>query len=102
MPTSPFTITTGSVTVVLNAQRKGEAAFTVTNISGQPVRGRATVQPLGTTAPGWLSIEDEAERNFSIGAAQQYSVQVVVPPDAAGGDYTFRMDAVDVANPDDA
>jgi hypothetical protein len=83
MPTSPFTITTGSNTVVLNAERKGEAAFTVTNISGRPLRGRGVPQPLGTAGADWLSIAGEAERDFGIGTAQQYTVQVAVPSAAA-------------------
>src|SRR5689334_10789021 len=101
MPTSPFTITTGSNTVVLNADRRGEAAFTVTNISGRPLRGRGVPQPLGATGAGWLSIAGQAERDFDIGTTQQYSVQVAVPPDAAPGSYTFRLDAVGVTNPDE-
>ena len=43
MPTSPLTITVGSNTVVLNAERQGRTAFTVANVSGRPVRGRAVL-----------------------------------------------------------
>lgn len=101
MPTSPFTITTGSNTLVLNAERKGETAFTVTNISGRRLRGRGVPQLLEQTAPGWLSIAGEAEREFGIAATRQYAVQVAVPMDAPAGDYTFRLDMVDVDNPDE-
>jgi hypothetical protein len=101
MPTSPFTITTGSNTVVLNSSRQGEAAFTATNISGRPLRGRGELLPLGQTAAGWLTIVGEAERDFGIAAAQQYAVQVAVPLDAAPGLYTFRLDMVGVDNPDE-
>src|SRR5690242_7649716 len=101
MPTSPFTITAGSNTVVLNNNRQGEAAFTATNISGRALRGRGELLPLGQTAAGWLSISGDAERDFAIAAAQQYSVQVAVPLDVAPGLYTFRFDMVGVDNPDE-
>jgi hypothetical protein len=87
--------------VVLNAERKGESAFTVTNITGRALRGRGVLKPLGQTAPGWLSIAGEAERDFAIGAVQQYAVPIAVPMDVAPGDYTFRLDAVGVNNPDE-
>src|SRR5438093_2152984 len=102
MPASPFAITTGSNTLLLNAERKAEAAFTVSNISGRPLRGRGVPQPLGQTSANWLSIAGQAERDFGIGVTQQYTVQVAVPPDAAPGDYTFRLDAVGVDNPDES
>src|SRR5690349_15144656 len=98
---SPFAITTATNTVVLNADRKGVATFTVTNISGRALRGRGEPKPLGQTAAAWLSIIGEVERDFSIAAAQQYAVQVAVARDGAPGDYTFRLDAVDVGNPDE-
>src|SRR4030095_10251658 len=101
MPTSPFTITTGSNTVVLNAERKGEAAFTVTNITGRALRGRGVPKPLGPTSPDWLTIAGEAEGDFSVAATQQYAVQVAVPMDAVPGNYTFRLDMVGVDNPDE-
>jgi hypothetical protein len=98
---SLFTITTGSNTVLLDAERKGVAAFTVSNITGRAVRGRGIPRPLGQTASNWLSIAGAAERDFDIAATQQYVVQVAVPMDAAPGNYTFRLDEVGVDNPDE-
>lgn len=98
---SPFTISTTSNTVILNVERKGEAAFTVTNISGRLLRGRGVLQPLEQTAAQWLIIAGETERDFAIAATQQYVVQVTVPPDATPGAYTFRLDEVGVDNPDE-
>ncbi len=39
-----FTVTTATNTLHLDRKRRGEAAFTVTNDSGRPLRGRALLQ----------------------------------------------------------
>jgi hypothetical protein len=41
------------------------------------------------------------ERSFRGGEAQQFKIEVAVPPEAPAGTYSFRLDAVNVANPDE-
>jgi hypothetical protein len=98
---SLFAITVASNSLTLNAQRKGEAAFAMFNSSGRTVRGRAVLVPQGGAAPDWFSIVGEAERDFAPSGAAQYTVQIEIPPGAPPGEYSFRLDMVNVANPDE-
>ncbi|HEY0752991.1 MAG TPA: hypothetical protein VGD98_03365 [Ktedonobacteraceae bacterium] len=100
MPNS-FAITVATNTVFLNANRQGRTAFTVSNTNAFPVRGRARIEALSVTAGAWLELLEEAERSFASQDSHQYIVQIAVPPNAPAGEYTFRLDMVDVANPDD-
>jgi len=98
---NPFSITAATDTVRLDAQGRGSTTFTVSNRSGQLRRGRAR---LVTSDPGqasWLSVDGEAERNFTADGTQQYTVQVAPPPGSPAGRYTFGLDVVSVENPDE-
>ena len=97
----PFDITIATNSIRLNAKRQGEAAFTVFNRSGRPVRGRAQVAAQPPEAAAWLGVAGEAERNFAIAGTEQITVQVTVPAQAAPGTYTLRLDMVGVENPDE-
>lgn len=98
-----FTITVASNSVQLNAKRQGSAAYTVFNASGRPMTGRAILEtvPKGEAHATWLQVEGANERAFVIGAAEQFTVNIKVPPTAAAGSYTFRLRMVDVANTDE-
>ena len=48
-----------------------------------------------------MTLLGETERAFPGSGSQQYVVQITVPPGASAGDYTFRLDVVDLANRDD-
>ena len=98
-----FAITAATSNVRLDAQRRGELSFTVSNTSSSEIWGRAR---LATVPPNeqyvnWLTIAGEVERKFDIAGTQQYTVQIKVPPDAAAGDYLFRLDMASVRNPDE-
>ena len=98
---SPFNITALTPTVPLDEQRLGNASYTVTNVSGAPIRGRARLVALGNALVGWLQLVGEVERDFAANGTHQYTVKIAVPPEAAAGDYVFRLDMVGVENPDD-
>jgi beta-lactam-binding protein with PASTA domain len=87
--------------LAVDASGKGEATFIVTNSSAKPVQGRATVVPQEPARRDWFSIVGSQERNFRGGEAYQCKVEVAVPPDTPAGKYGFRLDAVNVANPDE-
>jgi hypothetical protein len=97
----PFTVTAATNSVKLNDNRQGEAAFTVFNGSGRPLRGQARLKAEDPAATGWLSLAGEAERDFDIAAAHQFAVQIQAPPDAPTGSYPFRLDMVGVEDPDE-
>jgi N-acetylneuraminic acid mutarotase len=100
MPNS-FAITAATTTIALEGNRQGQASFTVSNTTAHPVRGRAHVVAQPASAAPWLSLQGEAERDFAGTGSQQYIVQLTVPPTAPAGDYTLRLDMVNVADPDD-
>jgi hypothetical protein len=98
---SPFAVTAVSNSVSLDDKRHGEAAFTVFNASGRPIRGRARPVPESAQANAWLSLAGVAERDFPIAGTEQYTVHIAVPRDAPAGSYAFRLDMVGVENPDE-
>src|SRR5262245_45050431 len=96
-----FAITTANETARLDSGGKGEVAFTVTNSATRPIRGQLRIKPLDSTKADWLSIAGETERDFSLNATQQVAVKISVPAGTTAGKYSFRLDAVSVANPDE-
>ncbi|MGC9347466.1 MAG: PASTA domain-containing protein [Anaerolineae bacterium] len=97
----PFTVTAATNSVRLDVDRRSETSFTAFNASGRPIRGRAQLVPQNLQASDWLSLGGEAERDFAIAEAHQYTVNIAVPPDAPAGSYLFRLDVVGVENPDE-
>jgi hypothetical protein len=81
----PFDVTAATNTIRLNAQRRGEASFTVFNNSGRALRGRATVVAANPATAPWLTLEGANERDFDVAATQQFTVQIAAPPVAAPG-----------------
>src|SRR5882724_2642068 len=98
---SPFNITAVTPVVPLTSDREGKASYTVSNVSGAPIRGRANLTPVDQTRMDWLKLDGDIERDFSVNGTQQYTVEIKVPVTAVAGDYTFHLDMVGVQNPDD-
>lgn len=102
--TSAFSITPASNSITFEKQQRLKSVtYTVTNDSGQEVRGRASLATVPDKAPhlAWLSIDGESERPFIIGATEQYKVNINVPADAAPDNYTIRLNMVATHNPDE-
>ncbi len=96
-----FSITTPSNSVQLGSNSRGQAVFTVTNISGRINRGRVRVVSENTVAAPWLTLEGEAERDFPIAGTQQFCVAIAPPPKVPAGGYVFHLEVVGVENPDE-
>jgi hypothetical protein len=96
-----FDITAASDTVRLDGNGQGDIAFTASNVSGRPLRGRANLVPQDAASKAWLSVSGGPERDFPGGGTQQFSVKVAVPPGTKAGKYNFRLDVVSVQNPDE-
>jgi hypothetical protein len=96
-----FAVTAVGDKVPLDAQRRGLTSFTVSNTTDQPARGRGQVTPLAGADPSWFTVVGNASRPFGAKATEQYPVQIAVPPTAPPGSYSFRLDAVNEANPDE-
>lgn len=95
----PFTITTPATSIELDASRTDEVAYTVFNVSGRRLVGRALIHlPDGNdaTSKSWFTIQDEIERVFPEDGTQHFTVTIAVPPDVPAGSYLFRFDMVGV------
>jgi hypothetical protein len=98
---NPFSITAATDTIPLDAQGRGSITYTVSNVSGQPRRGRARLVPSDPTQASWLKVEGEVERSFTADGTHQYTVRVAVPPGTPAGRSMFGLDVVSVENPDE-
>ena len=96
-----FDITTPTNTIVLDRARRGEASFTVTNISGQPRRARLLLVPEDSHTNAWLSLQGEPVRAFVVSETQQITVNIQLPPPAPSGSYGFRLDLAREDLPDE-
>src|SRR5689334_4591561 len=97
----PFAMTAATSTVKLGDNRQGQVAFTVSTTSGQAIRCRARVVPADALTEKWFSLLGDVERALPAVGTEQYTVRLAVPPAAAPGSYSFRLDVVGVDNPDD-
>ncbi len=97
-----FAITTAvdSLKVQPGAAAK-DVSFTVTNNSDRPLRAQIKLRPQDDTDAAWLSITDEDTREFTAGGTEQAVVTVNAPAGTPPGKYTFRIDIISVANPDE-
>jgi hypothetical protein len=76
------------------------AVYSVTNKSSESVDGRLGIVPTGPSKAEWFAIDGDRERNFGSGETQTATVKVTFPPDAAAGDYPFRLRVVAINDPD--
>ena len=96
-----FTVTAAGQRVNLDPSGAAQAPFTVTNTSAQELTARLLTRATAPAKAEWLSIAGEATRDFGPDAAEQVVVQLNVPPTSTPGSYSFRLDAVSEANPDE-
>ena len=104
---TPFAITAASNSLFLDAERTGEATFTVSNQSGRAIEGRARLvveeaeAEAETEAEAWVRLRGAAQRTFAIAGTEQYTAVIEVPEEAPGGSYTLRLDMVGEERPDE-
>jgi beta-lactam-binding protein with PASTA domain len=87
--------------VSLNPNGTGQVTFTVTNVTGAPVKARGVLGPEKSPALQWLNLVGEPERIIQPNMSDTFIVQAKVPPGTKPGDYSFRLDAISVARPDE-
>ncbi len=92
-PAAGFSIT-GPAEVTLGADRSAVTTFSVTNVTGRPVRVRLRPQPGGSADAGWLSLVGDSERPVAIAATLSVDVKIAVPPTAPAGAAAVRLDVV--------
>jgi hypothetical protein len=98
---SSFTVTTAGEKIQLDGTGAGKAQYTVTNTSAVTLTGRMLAVPQDPAKAEWFSIDGESAREFAPGAAETVVVEVRVPAGTPPKTYSFRLDAVSEANPDE-
>jgi hypothetical protein len=88
-----FDITAAQTTIALDAGRRADAVFTVSNATDAPIRGLALARPAPGADPTWFTV-DRPEREWAVGGSDQVAVSVQVPPDAPGGVRSFQLRVV--------
>src|SRR3954452_18568779 len=85
-----FDITALTTLISLDAERKGQASFTVTNATNASIRGDAVVIPKSGAKQEWFTI-DHASRHYDPGASEQLTVSIDAGMDAAPATYGFQL-----------
>ena len=98
---SPFAVTAAANSVRLDDNQAAVTTFTVSNVSGRTLTGRAQLRTDQPAALPWLSLAGESEQVFAPNQAVQYSVNIAVPPGSPEGAYTFSIDMIGVEDPDE-
>ncbi len=88
---APFSIS-APTELTLAADRSGTTTFTVSNLTGRPVRVRLLPKGIGATDQSWLAVVGEAERPLAVAGTLSADVKVTVPPTTPAGAYTARLD----------
>jgi hypothetical protein len=91
---SPFAVTAPPVLALTPGQRTGATSFTITNLTGRPVRVR--LRPRGRLgAPdSWFSVVGLVEVPMGVAETITATVNVAVPPDAPAGAAQFFLEVV--------
>ncbi len=96
-----FTVTAAGQKVPIDKDGAGQAAFTVTNTSAKPVRGRVLASALPPAEASWFSISGPTTFEFAPGEARSVVAQIAAPKGTKPGTYSVRCDAVAEENPDE-
>jgi beta-lactam-binding protein with PASTA domain len=96
-----FAITSASPSVTLDTKGQADPSFSVTNSSAKALQGEARVMPLRDAKAEWFSITGAKQRDFPANGNHQITVHVAPTAGAQPGKYSFRLNLVDVRNPDE-
>ena len=95
----PFAVT-GPGDLQLSSARTGTTTFTVTNLTGRPVRVRLQPKSADPQHDSWYSVAGDPEVPMTVGATITVDVRAKVPTDAAAGKDSLHLRAVDEADPE--
>jgi hypothetical protein len=87
----PFSIT-APPELKLSEDRSGRTTFTVSNLTGRPVRARIVPRGQDGASDDWF--DPPQELPIEVGATVTVDIGVTVPADAQAGRYTLHLDAV--------
>jgi hypothetical protein len=86
--------------VVLDAARAGAGSFTVSNVTGRPVRARLLVLPGAGADASWFQVEGESERMLPVAGTTTVDVSVRLKDSVPAGSYSFVLGAALEESPD--
>jgi hypothetical protein len=100
-------------TIKVDSKGYATCQITVKNVSRAAIDGRAilvslpvTRPPAGVVEKNWIKIDGPTDRHFAIDQEEVFSVKIAVPQKkgepAPAGNYSFRLDLVNVARPDES
>ncbi len=95
----PFAVA-GPAQVGLDDSRLGSGAFTMSNLTGRPVRARVFVQPGAGADASWFEVSGGAERALPPAGTATVDVAVRVPEKAPAGTFSFQLGAALEEAPD--
>jgi hypothetical protein len=90
---APFAVT-APPELTLTADRSGTTSFTITNLTGRPVRARLVPRGQAGAQDAWLSIVGVAEVPMAVAATITATVQVKVPAEVPVGQHTLFLEVV--------
>lgn len=85
-----FEIKALTTAISLDADRKGQASFTVTNATNASIRGDVIVVPQAGAQALKFGVENPS-RHYEPGATEEIAVTVEVPPEVPAGTYGFVL-----------
>jgi hypothetical protein len=98
----PFEVTTPKTTTALGSDGKTDVTFSVSNVSGQPLRANFVVLPDDPKNASSLSVVGNPSFDFSKDSALTQVVTRVAPPASAPpGTISFKLRALSAERPDD-
>ena len=95
----PFSVA-GPSTVSLDGARSGSGSFTVSNVTGRPVRARLLVLPGAGADAAWFQVVGESERLLPVAGTATVDVSVRVAEQAPAGAFSFSVGAALEEAPD--
>jgi PASTA domain len=90
---APFAVT-APPELSLAADRTGSTSFTITNLTGRPVRARLIPRGQAGALDAWLSVSGPAEVPMAVGGTVTATVMVNVPQTEPVGQHTLYLEVV--------
>jgi beta-lactam-binding protein with PASTA domain len=108
-----LTVPQGLSNIKLDSKGCATCQITVKNVSRATIDGRAllvslpiTRPPAGVVEKNWVKIDGLTDRHFAVDQEEVFSVKIAVPQKkgepAPEGNYSFRLDVVNIARPDES
>ncbi len=94
-----FAVTSSIDRIAPDSEGRCRVTFTVTNTGPEALTARLSVVPRAPAEAAWFQPLERPERRLEPEATEQIAVELRIPPGAAAGDYSFRLDAVSEENP---